>query len=39
MEFEPIKHFPSREQELELRLKILEAKLTAVKKITSQPYK
>jgi len=37
MDFEPIKHFPSREQELELRLKIVEAKLAEVKKLLRNP--
>jgi hypothetical protein len=37
MEFEPIKHFPSREQELELRLNIVEAKLAAVEELLRNP--
>jgi hypothetical protein len=37
MEFEPIKHFPSREQELELRIKILEAKIAAVEELLRNP--
>jgi hypothetical protein len=37
MDFEPIKHFPNREQELELRIKILEAKLAAVKELLRNP--
>jgi len=37
MEFEPIKHFPSREQELELRLKIVEAKLAEVEELLRNP--
>jgi hypothetical protein len=37
MDFEPIKHFPSREQELELRLKIVEAKLAAVEDLLRNP--
>jgi len=37
MDFEPIKHFPSREQELELRLKIIEARLAEIKKLLRNP--